>query len=72
MDYEADVENNEPNVYNLVEESKKEYDVKMNTENQIAPTVMRVHKLKERIRPGNFEDRNKFKPMNLSHSLEMA
>ena len=44
----------------------------MNSENVIAPCIMRVHKLKEKLRPGNFEDRTKFKEMNLSHSLDAA
>jgi hypothetical protein len=71
-EYEADAEN-EPNVIDLVEETKIEYEgVKMNNENPIAPVTMRVHKLKEKIRQPNFEDRKKFKEMNLSHSLELA
>jgi hypothetical protein len=44
----------------------------MNNENPLAPVTVRVHKLKAKLRPGNFEERTKFKEMNLSHSLELA
>ena len=44
----------------------------MNNENPLAPVNVRVHKLKAKLRPDNFEDRTKFKEMNLSHSLELA
>lgn len=44
----------------------------MNNENPIAPVNIRVHKLKAKLRPENFEERSKFKEMNLSHSLELA